>query len=224
MGHSATQLFLGYFFTGNGFNYQRAGDEHLGGSFYHVDEVGQGRAVNSAACGRSHDSRNLGDNTGRNGVVEEQFAIAAQSIDSFLDTSSAGVVQANAGSAHLQGQLLNFGNLVGMHFTQGTAFNGEVLCKYINQTTIYSAVTSGYAFTRQVFFLLAEVVAAMVNEAIQFYKGTFIQQCSNSFPRGHFAIVMLFFNSLRTAGAQNHFGFFEHFLNSFLSSQVLTPP
>ena len=224
MGHRATQLFLGYFFTGNGFNYQRAGDEHLGGFFYHVDEVGQSRAVNSAACGRSHDSRNLGDNTGRNGVVEEQFAIAAQSVDSFLNTSSAGVVQANARSTHLQGQLLNFGNLVGMHFTQGTAFNGEVLCKYINQTSINSAVTSGYAFTRQIFLLLAEVVATMANKAIQFYKGTFIQQSCNSFPSGHFSFFMLFRYSFRTAGAHNHFGLFEHFLNSFLSSQVLTPP
>ena len=224
MGHSATQLFLGYFFTGNGFNNQRTSDEHLGGFFYHVDEVGQSRAVNSAACGRSHDSRNLGDNTGRNGVVEEQFAIAAQSVDSFLNTSSAGVVQTNAGSAHLQGQILNFGNLVGMHFTQGAAFNGEVLREYINQTTINSAVTSGYAFTRQFFLVLAEVGAAMTNEAIQFNKGTFIHQQCNSFPSGQFASFVLFFNSLRTAGAQNHFGFFEHFLNSFLSSQVLTPP
>ena len=224
MGHSAAQLFLGYFFTGYGFNNRRTGNEHLGSFFYHVDEVGQGRAVNSAACGRSHDSGNLGDNTGRNGVVEEQLAVAAQSVDSFLDTGSAGVVHANARSAHLQGQSLNFGNLVGMHFAQGTAFNGEILREYINQATIDCAVTGGYAFTRQVFFLLAEVVAAMTDETVQFYERTFIQQSGNSFPCGHFASLMLFGNSLRTAGADNYFGLFEHFLNSFLSSQVLTPP
>ena len=224
MSHSAAQLFLGNFFTGNGFNNRRSGNEHLRSVLYHVDKVGQSRAVNSAACGRSHDSRNLGDNAGRNGVVEEQFAIAAQSVNSFLDTSSAGVIQTNARCAHLQSQILYFGDLVGMHFTQGTTFYGEVLCEYINQTTVNSAVTSGYAFTRQVLFLLAEVSAAMTNETVQFYERTFIHQCSNSFASGHFSFFMLFFNSFRTAAAQNHFGFFEHFLNSFLSSQVLTPP
>ena len=111
-----------------------------------------------------------------------------------------------------------------MHFAEGATFNGEVLGKYIDQTAVHGAVTNGYAFAGQILLFLAEVVATMMNEAIQFYKGTFIQQGRNSFTRGHFSLGMLFFNSLGTAGAENYFGLFEHFLNSCLSSQVLTPP
>ena len=64
----------------------------------------------------------------------------------------------------------------------------------------------------------------MMNETVQFNERTFIQQSRNSFAGSHFALGMLFFNSLGTASAENYFGLFEHFLNFCLSSQVLTPP
>ena len=221
MGHSAAQLFLGYVFTGYGLNNCRAGNEHLGGVLNHVDEVGQSRAVYSAACGGTHDSGNLGNNAGSDGVFEEDLTIASQSVDSFLDTSTAGIVQANQRSAHFQSQALNLNNLSSMHFAKRAAFYSEVLCEYINQTAIYSAVTGGNAFTRKFFLFLTEVGATMTNETVQFYEGTFVEQCSDSFASSHFASFMLFSNTFFAASSQNYFGFFEHFLNSFLSRQIL---
>ena len=175
VGHSAAQFFLGNFFAGNGFNNCRAGNEHFGSVLYHVDEVGQSRAVYSAACGRTHDSRDLRNNTGCAGVFEEDLAIAAQSVNSFLDTSTAGIIQANARSTHFESKALYFNDFVSMHFAEGAAFNGEVLSEYINQTAVNSAVTGGYTFAREFFFVLAEVGATMAYETIQFNEATFVK-------------------------------------------------
>ena len=221
VGHSATQLFLGYIFTGNGFNYCRAGNEHFGSVLYHVDEVSQCRAVYSAASGRTHNCRNLRNYAGSNGVLEEDFTIASQSVDSFLDTSTAGIVQANQRSTHFQCQALYFNDFSSMHFAEGATFNGEVLCEYINQTAIDGAVTGGYAFTRQFFLFLTEVVATMTYKTVEFYEGTFVEESSDSFTSSHFAGFMLFSNTFFATSSQNYFGFFEHFLNFFLSRQIL---
>ena len=116
VGHSATQLFLGYVFTSNRFYYCGAGNEHFRSVLYHVNEVSQCRAVYSAASRRTHDSGDLRNYAGCNSVFKEDFAVTSQSVNCFLDTSTAGIVQANKRSTHFQGQALYFYDFSSMHF------------------------------------------------------------------------------------------------------------
>ncbi|MPM55894.1 hypothetical protein SDC9_102692 [bioreactor metagenome] len=111
-----------------------------------------------------------------------------------------------------------------MHFTKGTAFNSEVLCEHIDQTAVNSTITSCYAFARKFFFLHTEVCATVLHEAIEFYKAAFIKEQCDSLTSSQFAAFMLFCNTFFAACCHDLLGFFDHFLNSCLSRQIITPP
>ena len=137
MGHGAAQSLCGDFLSRDGLDNRRAGDEHLAGVLHHVDEVRDGRAVHSAACAGSHDDGNLGNDTGSSGVAEEDAAIAGQSIYCLLDAGTAGIVDADAGSSHLHGQIHDLPDLMGMLLTKGAALDGEVLGISIDQAAVH---------------------------------------------------------------------------------------
>ena len=218
VGHCATECFSGDHFAGYRFNYSRAGQEHLGCFLNHVNEVGQSRGINCAASGWSHDCRNLGNYAGSNGVAPENLAVAGESIDSFLNTSAAGIVQAYARCTDFQSQFIYVNDLSCMHFTKGTTFNGEVLseCKY--KSSINSAVACYNTFTREIFLFLAEVVAAGFNERIDFYESAFIKQKSKSFTSSQLAFCMLFFNTFFATHSLYMSEVFMEKFNSFFNS------
>ena len=203
--HCATEVFLGNFFTSNGLNNCWSGNEHFRSVLYHVDEVSQSWGINSAASRWSHDCGNLWNYTGSNSVFKEDLAVTSKSINSLLDTSAAGIVHANEWSTHFQCQTLYFYDFSCMHFAKGTTFNGEILSEYINQTAINSTITGGYAFTREFFFLHAEVCATMCNEAIEFNKAAFIKKQCDSFASSQFAAVVLFLNTFWAASCNDFF-------------------
>ena len=196
VGHSAAECFSGDLFAGNGFNNCRAGQEHLGCFLDHVNEVGQSWGVYSAACRWSHDSRDLRNNAGCNGVAPEDLAVARECIDSFLNTSSAGIVQAYARSTDFESQFIYVNDLSSVHFAKGAAFNGEVLCECEYESAVNGTVTGNNAFAREIFLFLTEVVAAGFYKGIDFYESAFIKQKSQSFTSSQFAFCMLFFNFL----------------------------
>ena len=196
MGHSAAESFSGNLFAGYGFNYCRSCQEHLRGAFYHVDEVGQCRRIYGAACRRSHNCGNLRNNAGCNGIAPENLAIAGKSIYCFLDTGSAGIIQAYARSTDFKSQFVYVNNFRSVHFTKGAAFYREVLGKCEYESSVYSTITGNDTFAGEIFLLLAEVVAARLNKRIDFYKRAFIKQKSKSFAGCQFAFCMLFFNFL----------------------------
>lgn len=71
---------------------------------------------------------------------------------------------------------LNLGNLIGMHLTQATAFDGKVLCKDKDCTTIDRTIASYNPITRQVFLFLAEIGATMFHKFIKLYKTALVQK------------------------------------------------
>ena len=218
VGHCAAECFSCNLFTCYGFNNSRAGQEHLGCFLNHVNEVGQSRGVYSAACRWSHDCGNLRNNAGCNGVAPENLAVAGEGIDSFLNTSSAGIVQAYARCTDFQSQFIYVNDFSCMHFTKGAAFNGEVLseCKY--KSSINSAVACYYTFTREIFLFLAEVVAAGFYKGINFYESAFIKQKSKSFTSSQFAFCMLFFNTFFATHSLYMSEVFMEKFNSFFNS------
>lgn len=97
MREGSTQVLLTNILAGYGFDDFRTGNEHLGALFHHVNEVCQGRAVNSTAGTRAHDGRNLRNHTGRKGVLLEHLPKASKGIRSFLNPGPTGIRHANDG-------------------------------------------------------------------------------------------------------------------------------
>ena len=73
----------------------RAGEEHVGGVLDHHSEVREGRGVNRSAGARTEYSGNLRDHSGREDIPFEYFPVACERVNSFLDSRSAGVVEAD---------------------------------------------------------------------------------------------------------------------------------
>ena len=195
MSHSAAESFSGNLFAGYGFNYCRSCQEHLRGAFYHVDEVGQCRGIYSAACRWPHDCGNLRNNAGCNGIAPENLAIAGKSIYCFLDTGSAGIIQAYARSTDFKSQFVYMNDFRSVHFTKGAAFYREVLgeCKY--KSSVYGTITGNNTFAGEIFLLLTEVVATGFNECVDFHERTFIKEKSNSFTGSQLAFSVLACNT-----------------------------
>ena len=224
VGHSAAQSLRGDFLSGDGLDDRRAGDEHLAGVLHHVDEVRDSRAVYSTACAGSHDDGNLGDNAGSCRVAEEDAAIAGQSVNGLLDAGTAGIVDADAGSPHLHGQIHDLPNLVGMLLTKGAALYGEVLGKGIDQTPIHRTVAGDNTLTRQVFLVLAEVGAAMLHKHIQLYERTFIEKLLDALTGSVLALGMLLLNAGGAAPLHNMLFLGFHQINFLLNCSHYIPP
>ena len=218
MCHSSAKSFSGNFFAGDRFNYSRSCKEHLGCTFNHVDEVGQCRGVYSAACRWSHDSGNLRNNAGCNGIAPEDFAVAGKCVYCFLDTSSAGVVQAYARSTYLESQFVYVNDFSCMHFAQGSAFYCEVLCKCKYESAVNSTITCNNTFARKIFLFLAEVVATGFNERVDFYERAFIKEKSKSFTSSQLAFFVLFCNTFFTTHSLNVSEVLMEKFNSFCNS------
>ena len=224
MRHRAAKLFSRDFLAGNGLNNRRAGDEHLAGVLNHVNKVGDRRGINRTASARPHDRRDLRHNTRSRRIPEEDTAVTGESVNRFLDTGSAGIVQANARRAHAHGQILYLPDLVRVLLTKGAALYRKVLRERIDKTAVNRAVTTDDAFARQLFLLLAEVRAAMMNQRVQLDKRTFVKEDVESLASSHFAFLMLLFDALLSSAETDVFELFFHQFNFFLNSSHALPP
>ncbi len=72
----------------------------------------------------------------REGVAVKDVAVAGQAVDPFLDAGAAGIVDADQRRSGLQGQLHDVDDFLGVHLAQGTAQDGEVLGKDIDQPVV----------------------------------------------------------------------------------------
>ena len=76
---------------------------HIAYVFKHEDEVGDGGGVDCTTCAGAADGRYLWNNTRSFDIALEDVGVACQGVDAFLDTGTAGVIEADAGYSHLHG-------------------------------------------------------------------------------------------------------------------------
>ncbi|CDE07508.1 predicted acetyl-CoA carboxylase [Prevotella sp. CAG:485] len=212
----AAQFFLAYVLARNGLNNRGAGEEHIADTLGHDGKVGESRAVNSAACTRTEDSANLRNYARCQNVALENLGVACQSVDAFLNTSAARVVQTDYRSAHGHGQIHYLADFLCHGFRQRAAEYGEVLCENIYQTAFNCAVAGYYTIAKGMFLVLAEVGATVCYKHIQLLKRTLVKELGNAFAGGVFAACMLFFNSLFAAAEACLSSFLKQFLKLFL--------
>ena len=134
------EVFLAYVFTGNGLHNLRAGEEHVRDSLGHDGEVCEGGRVYSTAGAGTEDGRNLGNYARGHDVALENLGITGKSVDTFLNTCAARVVETDYRSAHLHGHIHHFADFKCHSLRKTAAEYGEVLCEDINEATVDCAV------------------------------------------------------------------------------------
>ncbi len=112
----AAESVLRHIFAGYSLHYLGTGKEHIADALGHDGEVGERGRVNGTAGAGTEDGRNLGNNTRSHNVALEDFGIAGQCVDAFLDTCAAGVVQTYYGGTHLHGHIHDFADFQGHGF------------------------------------------------------------------------------------------------------------
>ena len=89
MDDGAAQFFKGDVLVGHRLDHIRPGHEHVARVLDHDHEVGDGRAIDRAAGARSHDHADLRHDARCHHIAIEDFGIAGQAVDAFLDARAA---------------------------------------------------------------------------------------------------------------------------------------
>ena len=177
----------------------RTGEEHIRSALHHQREVRQGGRIDRTAGTGAEDTRNLRYHARSHDVTLEYLGKSAQSVDAFLDTCAAGIVQADAGCAHFHGLVHDLADFFSHRFRQRTAVDGEVLCENINQPAVYRAATSHHTVAQVLFLFHAEVRTAVQFEHIHFLEAARVEQHVDAFTSRVLAFGMLFFDGFLAA-------------------------
>ena len=201
----AAQIFLRHILARHCLDYLRPGEEHIRGILHHQDEIGQCRGIYRSACTRTENAGNLRNHTGCLDVTLEDIGITAQSVDTFLDTCAARIIDTDTRRTHFHGLIHHLTDFLGHGLRQRASVHREVLGKYINQTPVDSAASGHYPVSQILFLLHAEVGATMKLEHVHFLETAFIQQHVDTLASRIFTSRMLFFYGL-LASSHARFG------------------
>jgi len=204
-----TQILHGDFFTNNRLDDLGTCDEHLGDLIHHENKVGQCGRINGTSRTGAQNHRDLGDDSGADGVSEEDFTITGKRVDSFLNAGTPGVIDANEGHLHLQGMVHDFGDFPGMHQAQRPTGNRKVLSKNTYMSSVNSSGTGDNTVTVELNFIHVKIPCIVLHKHIILRKGPFIQNGCNPVACGQLTHRELFFNGFVSAT-------FNHLLPSFL--------
>ena len=187
-----TEGLLCYILARYGFHYLRAGEEHVGDTFGHDREVGQGRRIYGTTGAGTEDSRNLGNHTRSHDVTLENLGITGQGVDTLLDTGTTRVVEADTGRTHLHGHIHDLADFQGHRLGQRTAEYGKVLSEYINKAAFDRTVTGYDAVAQKRFLLLTEVGTSVSHKHIQLFEAAFVEELRNTLTSRIFTFLVLF--------------------------------
>ncbi len=210
---SAAQLFLVHHLAGDALHHGGAGQEHVGGVFHHEGEVREGGGIHRTAGAGTHDAADLRHHAGREDVALENLSIAGQGIDAFLDTCTAGIVEADARGAVAQGHVLYLADFLAHGLGQGTAAHREVLGKNVNQAAVDGAAAGNHAVAVRMALVHSEVGAAVLYKHVKFFKAAFVQQQGQAFPGRHFSFGVLGLDAFFTTAHAGLGPAFHQFLN-----------
>ena len=195
----ATELLHGNVLTCNGFDYLRAGDEHIAVLLGHHDEVGQRRAIYCSTRARAENNRYLRHNAGSENVTFKNLCVTCERASTFLNTCATRVIQTDDRCAEFHSLVHDVANLKRHRLAQRTADDGSVLREHEHQTAVDSTGTDCHTIAEEHFLLHAEVMATMGKEHVHFLEGTFVEQHVNTLTAGVTALGVMFLNGCFTA-------------------------
>ncbi len=191
VGHGSAELVFGDLFVGDGLDDVGAGDEHVGRVLDHEDEVGDGGGVDGSSGAGAHDGGDLRDDAAGERVAEEDVGVSGEGHDAFLDAGTAGVVEADDGSADAHGGVHELDDFGGVGFGERAAEDGEVLREDEDETAFDASVAGDEAVAEELLLLHAEVGAAVRDHLVGLFEGAFVEKELDALTGRHLALLTL---------------------------------
>lgn len=110
----------------------------------------------------------MGDDTGGEGVAQEDVGVSGEADDAFLDAGAAGVVDADDGGAVAHGHVHDFDDFFGVDAAEAAAEDGEVLAEDVDEAVVDGSPTGDDTVAQDAIVGHAEVVFAVGDEAVDF--------------------------------------------------------
>ena len=178
-------------FAGHGLDDLRSGDEQVRGLFDLVDEVGDGRRVHGTTGARSHDDRDLGDDTGRTYVALEDAAVAVKRGDTLLDPGAARVLDADQRRAVVHREIHHLADLVGDGGSEAPAVGREVLGEQEHRPPVDGSVSGDDRVAGRAVVLDAEPGGVMPHEHVELLERVLVEEEFDTLAGGQLAEVVL---------------------------------
>ena len=210
---SAAQLLLVHHLTGYALHHGRPGEKHIRGVFYHQGKVREGGGIHRTAGAGTHDAADLRDHSAGEDIPFEDFPVAGQGIDAFLDAGAAGVVEADAGRSVSKGHVLHLADLLAHRFGKGTSGDGEILGKDVDQAASDGAAAGDYPVSVRMGFFHSKVGAAVLDKHVVLFKTTRVQQEFQALTGGFLALGVLGLDALFSSSQARFLASFHQFLD-----------
>lgn len=191
VGAGAAQLLEADVLAGDRLDDVGPGDEHVRGLVDHDREVGDRGGVDRAARARSHDQRDLRDDTGGVHIAPEDLREEAQRRHAFLDTGAAAVVDADDRAAGLQREVHHLDDFLTVDLTERAAEDGEVLRVHADGAAVDRAVPGDDTVPVRPVLLDPEVRRAVPGEFVELDEGALVQQQVHALARRQLALRVL---------------------------------
>src|SRR5713226_4860666 len=176
-------------------------DEHIAIGFHHENEIGDRRRVHSSASAGPHDRGNLRHYSRGHDISLENLSIAGKTHDSFLNTSAAGVVDADHWGAVLHSQIHHLTNLVCHDATQTAAEYCEILGVDIDQPAINGAIAGYHGVTEKLLLVHPKIGAGMGAQAIHLDEAPAVEENIEALTRQQFPLFVLASGALFAAAS-----------------------
>src|SRR5512133_3197405 len=197
MSTAAAEILHRHVLAGHCLDHVRTSDEHLRGLVDHDHEVSESWRVDMAASSRSHDQRNLRNDTRRVGIAAKDFTVKAKRDHSFLDAGAAAFVEADDGTAGLERKVNDLDDLLAIYLTQAAAEDCHVLAEDAYRPSVDGAETGDNAVAVGSPLLHTEGRRAMPSEFVQLGEGVGIEQELDTLASCPFSFRVLFLDCFR---------------------------
>lgn len=118
----------------------------------------------------------------------EDAAVEAEGDHALLDAGAGTVVDADQRAAGLDGQFLDFDDLLAVDLTEAATEHGGVLAEDADVAAVDGAVTSDHAVAGGAVLLQTEVLTAVLGERIEFDEGVLVKQREDPLSGGELAL------------------------------------
>jgi hypothetical protein len=149
MNVGTTQFLCSHVFVRHRLHHVGSRNEHVRDSPDHEDKIRDCRTVYRTARAGTEDGAYLRDHSRHHRVPEEYVGVTAERDYSFLNTRTAGVVEADQRESIAHRKVHDLTDLLSVSLSERPSENSEVLRKYIDLTTIDAAIAGDYSVTQR---------------------------------------------------------------------------
>ena len=169
----------------------RPGDEHVRGVARHENKIGDRGRIDGAAGARPHDRADLRNHSARQRVAQKNIRVARERPHALLNARAARIIQADDGRAIAHRQVHDLADFQGVGFRERAAEHSEILSEDIHQPPVHAPEAGDEPVARRTLLLHPEVIRAVRDKFVEFFKRAFVEQQRDALARREFSGLVL---------------------------------